>query len=140
MGPTSTSPTLHNSPANPALPLFRPSGYSANPATPATPAPATPAPPAPATPAPPAPATPAPPASATPASPAPAPLAPATPASATPAPAFPASKTFVKSKKRKKKNKAGYTAHTSCGRVGRGVNTRFNTFQLDLHDQRTDGR
>ena len=38
-------------------------------------------------------------------------------------------------------NKAGYTA-TSCGRVGRGGNMRFHTFQL-VHtngptDQRTD--
>ncbi|MEE3023623.1 MAG: hypothetical protein VX367_13625 [SAR324 cluster bacterium] len=43
-------------------------------------------------------------------------------------------------------NKAGYTA-TSCGRVGRGGNARFHTFQLDHHgptdqptDQPTDGR
>ena len=38
-------------------------------------------------------------------------------------------------------NKAGYTA-TSCGRVGRGGNARFPTFQLDHHgptDQRTNG-
>ena len=35
-------------------------------------------------------------------------------------------------------NKAGYTA-TSCGRVGRGGNMRFHTFQLD-HYQRTNGR
>ena len=35
-------------------------------------------------------------------------------------------------------NKAGYTA-TSCGRVGRGGNTRFPTFRLD-HYGRTDGR
>ena len=48
------------------------------------------------------------------------------------------------------KNKAGYTA-ISCGRVGRGRNARFPTFQLDHHgptdrptdrwtDGRTDGR
>ena len=45
------------------------------------------------------------------------------------------------------RNKAGYTA-TSCGRVGRGGNARFPTFQLDhLYgptnrptDQPTDGR
>ena len=38
-------------------------------------------------------------------------------------------------------NKAGYTA-TSCGRVGRGGNARFPTFQLGRDrptDQRTDG-
>ena len=29
------------------------------------------------------------------------------------------------------KNKAGYTANTSCGWVGRGGNVRFPTFQLD---------
>ena len=43
-----------------------------------------------------------------------------------------------------KKNKAGDTANTSCGRVGRGGNARFHTFQLDHHDgpidRRTDGR
>ena len=40
-------------------------------------------------------------------------------------------------------NKAGYTANTSCGRVGRGGNARFLTFQLDHHgptNRRTDGR
>ena len=37
-------------------------------------------------------------------------------------------------------NKAGYTANISRGRVGRGGNAHFNTFQLDHHDQRTDGR
>ena len=44
-------------------------------------------------------------------------------------------------------NKAGYTANTSRGRVGRGGNARFHTFQLDHYgwtngptDQRTDGR
>ena len=36
------------------------------------------------------------------------------------------------------KNKAGYTANTSCGRVGRGGNARFHTFQLDHHDGLTD--
>ena len=36
-------------------------------------------------------------------------------------------------------NKAGYTANTSRGRVGRGGNARFCTFELD-HYQRTDGR
>ena len=35
-------------------------------------------------------------------------------------------------------NKAGYTA-TSCGRAGRGGNTRFPTFRLE-RDQPTDGR
>ena len=51
---------------------------------------------------------------------------------------------FLKSEKIK--NKAGYTANTSCGRVGRGGNARFHTLQLDHHgrtngptDQRTDG-
>ena len=44
-------------------------------------------------------------------------------------------------------NKAGYTANTSRGRVGRGGYARFHTFQLDHHgptnrptDQRTDGQ
>ena len=44
-------------------------------------------------------------------------------------------------------NKAGYTANTSRGRVGRGGNACFPTFRLDHHgptnrptDQRTDGR
>ena len=36
------------------------------------------------------------------------------------------------------KNKAGYTA-TSCGRLGRGGNARFPTFQLEC-DGPTDGR
>ena len=43
-------------------------------------------------------------------------------------------------------NKAGYTA-ISCGRVGRGRNARFPTFQLDHHgptnqptDRPTDGQ
>ena len=36
-------------------------------------------------------------------------------------------------------NKAGYTANTSCGRVGRGGNAGFHNFQLD-HHERTDGR
>ena len=42
----------------------------------------------------------------------------------------------------KKRNKAGYTA-TSCGRVGRGGNARFPTFQLERDrptDQPTDRR
>ena len=41
-----------------------------------------------------------------------------------------------------KENKAGYTA-TSCGRVGKGGNARFPSFQLDHYgptDRRTDGR
>ena len=37
------------------------------------------------------------------------------------------------------KNKAGYTAHTSCGRVGRGGNVRFPTFRLVSTDGPTDG-
>ena len=37
------------------------------------------------------------------------------------------------------KNKAGYTANTSCGRVGRGGNAHFHTLQLDHHDGLTDG-
>ena len=40
-------------------------------------------------------------------------------------------------------NKAGYTANTSCGRVGRGGNARFHTLQLDHHgrtNRPTDGR
>ena len=44
-------------------------------------------------------------------------------------------------------NKAGYTANTSRGRVGRGGNACFHTFQLDHHgptnrptNQPTDGR
>merc|ERR1712074_228280 len=36
-------------------------------------------------------------------------------------------------------NKAGYTANTSCGRVGRGGYTSFPTFQLVRYG-RTDGR
>ena len=38
-------------------------------------------------------------------------------------------------------NKAGYTA-TSCGRVSRGENARFSTFQLERNgptNGRTDG-
>ena len=35
-------------------------------------------------------------------------------------------------------NKAGYTANTSCGRVGRGGNACFHTFQLN-HYRPTDG-
>ena len=46
-------------------------------------------------------------------------------------------------KKKKKKNKAGYTA-TSCRRVGSlGGNARFSTFQLERDgatDQRTEER
>ena len=52
--------------------------------------------------------------------------------------------------KKERENKAGYTA-TSCGRVGRGGNARFPTFQLERDgptdrptdqptDQPTDGR
>ena len=37
-------------------------------------------------------------------------------------------------------NKAGYTANTSCGQVGRGGNESFHTFQLDHHDGQTEGR
>ena len=47
---------------------------------------------------------------------------------------------------RERENKAGYTA-ISCGRVGRGGNARFPTFQLERDgptdrptDQPTDGR
>ena len=36
-------------------------------------------------------------------------------------------------------NKAGYTANTSCGRVGRGENVCFHIFQLVLTDQQRDG-
>ena len=43
-------------------------------------------------------------------------------------------------KRKEKRNKAGYTANTSCARVGRGGNARFNTFQLVHHDRRTDWR
>ena len=46
-------------------------------------------------------------------------------------------------KKEWRRNKAGYTANTIRGRVGRGGNARFHTFQLDHHgptDQRTDRR
>ena len=39
----------------------------------------------------------------------------------------------------KKENKAGNTA-TSCGRVGRSGNARFDTFRLMLTDRPTDGR
>ena len=35
-------------------------------------------------------------------------------------------------------NKAGYTANTSCGRVGRGENARFHSFRLMLTDRPTD--
>ena len=40
-------------------------------------------------------------------------------------------------------NKAGSTANTNCGRVGRGGNTRFPTFQLERDrptNRPTDGR
>ena len=37
-------------------------------------------------------------------------------------------------------NKAGYTANTSCRRVGRGGNARFYNFQLVLMDRQTNGR
>ena len=36
-------------------------------------------------------------------------------------------------------NKAECTVNTSCGRVGRGGNARFQTFQLD-HYGRTNGQ
>ena len=39
----------------------------------------------------------------------------------------------------KKRNKARYTAHTSCGRVGRSRNARFPTYQLVSTDGPTDG-
>ena len=35
-------------------------------------------------------------------------------------------------------NKAGYTANTSCGRVGRGENARFQAFLLVFTDRRRD--
>ena len=35
--------------------------------------------------------------------------------------------------------KAGYTANSSCGRVGRGGIARFHTFRLVLMDGRMDG-
>ena len=47
------------------------------------------------------------------------------------------------SKMRVKENKAGYTANTSRGRVGRGGNACFPTFRLERDgptDQPTDGR
>ena len=37
-------------------------------------------------------------------------------------------------------NKAGYTANTSRGRVGRSENAGFSTFRLVLTDGPTDGR
>ena len=37
-------------------------------------------------------------------------------------------------------NKAGYTANTSCGRVGRGGNASFHVFRLVFTDGRTDRR
>ena len=36
-------------------------------------------------------------------------------------------------------NKAGYTANTSCGRVGRGGNAQFHTFRLVFMDRPTEG-
>ena len=42
-------------------------------------------------------------------------------------------------KMKTKNNKAGYTANTSCGRVGRGGNARFHTFRLVFTDRPTDG-
>ena len=41
--------------------------------------------------------------------------------------------------KKEEQNKAGYTANTSCGRVGRGGNARFHIFQHDHYGQ-TDGQ
>ena len=38
-----------------------------------------------------------------------------------------------------KRNKAGYTANTSCGRVGRGENASFHTSRLVFNDGWTDG-
>ena len=38
------------------------------------------------------------------------------------------------------KNKAGYTANTSRGWVGRGGNAGFSTFRLVLTNGPTDGR
>ena len=52
-------------------------------------------------------------------------------------------KRIVYQKEKNKWNKAGHSANTSCGRVGRGGNARFHTFQLENHgstDQRIDGR
>ena len=53
---------------------------------------------------------------------------------------------FLPLKEKISKNKAGYTA-ISCGRVGRGGNTHFPTFQLERDrptdqptNQPTDGR
>ena len=40
----------------------------------------------------------------------------------------------------KRENKAGYTANTSCGRVGRGGNARFHIFRLVFTDGPTDRR
>ena len=39
----------------------------------------------------------------------------------------------------REENKAGYTANTSCGRVGRGGNAHFHTFRLMFTDRQTDG-
>ena len=44
-----------------------------------------------------------------------------------------------KEERNRERNKAGYTANTSCGRVGRGGNARFHTFRLVYTDRRTDG-
>ena len=38
------------------------------------------------------------------------------------------------------KNKAGYTANTSCGRVGRGGYAHFHTFRLVFTDRPTNRR
>ena len=38
----------------------------------------------------------------------------------------------------KEENKAGYTANSSCGRLGRGGNARFHTFRLVFTDRATD--
>ena len=35
-------------------------------------------------------------------------------------------------------NKAEYMANTSCGRLGRGGNVRFHTYQLVFTDRLTD--
>ena len=46
-------------------------------------------------------------------------------------------------KENERKNKAGYTANTSRGRVGRGGNARFHTFHGSMDqwtDQRTHGQ
>ena len=48
-------------------------------------------------------------------------------------------RTAADKRRTKARNKAGYTANTSRGRVGRGGNVCFHTFQLDHHGP-TDGR